>query len=142
MNSSVIFWIIMAVVLGFVESMTASLVSIWGAVSAVICAVLASVGIPYEIVSVCFVVITAILLLATRPLAKKLLNSKTVATNADRIIGCEARVIKKISPNASGQIDIRGQIWTAYEKDSCELEVGDRVRVVSIEGVKAIVEKI
>lgn len=142
MNNGVIFWIILAVVLGFVESMTVSMVSIWGAVAAVICAILASFGITYEIVAVCFVVITAILLLATRPLAKKLLNSKTVATNADRIIGSEARVIKKILSNASGQIDIRGQIWTAYEKDSNELEVGDRVRVVSIEGVKAIVEKI
>ncbi len=142
MDNGVIFWIIMAVVLGFVESMTASLVSIWGAVAAVICAILASFRISYEIVSVCFIAITAILLLATRPLAKKLLNSKTVATNADRIIGSEARVIKKITPDASGQVDIRGQIWTAYEKDSNELEIGDRVRVVSIEGVKAIVEKI
>ncbi len=142
MNNGVIFWIILAVVLGFVESMTVSMVSIWGAVAAILCAILASLGISYEIVSVCFVVITAILLLATRPLAKRLLNSRTVATNADRIIGSEARVIKKISENASGQIDIRGQIWTAYEKDSNELEIGDRVRVVSIEGVKAIVEKI
>ena len=141
-NVDIIIWIGIAIVLGIVESMTSSLVSIWGAAAAIICAFVASFGVSYKIVVLLFVLITAVLLWLTRPLAKKILNDKIVATNADRIIGSEGQVIKKISANASGQVNIKGQIWTAYEKDSLEIEVGEKVRIISIEGVKAIVERI
>ena len=142
MNTEIIIWILIAIALGVVESLTSSLVSIWGAVAAIICAFIAAFGVSYKIIVLIFVLITLVLLWVTRPLAKKILNDKVVATNADRIIGSEGQVIKKISANASGQVDIRGQIWTAYEKNASEVEVGEKVRIISIEGVKAIVERI
>ena len=142
MNEAVIFWLILAVILFAVEAATLSLVSIWAALAALVCAVIAFVGVSNYWVSVCFVLLTASLLISTRPFVKKYLNSRVVPTNADRIIGLEAEVVKSIGKNATGQINVRGTIWTAASLNSEEIKEGTRVIIISIEGVKAIVKEI
>lgn len=142
MNESVIFWLILAVVLGIVESATFSLVSIWGAVSALICALISGLSKETDWIPFLFVAITVILIILTRPLSKRLLNDKAVATNADRVIGSKADVIKKISSNSPGQVSVMGQVWTALSEDGTEISEGMKVVVISIEGVKVIVKRI
>ncbi len=142
MNEAVIFWLLLAVILFVVESATLSLVSIWAALAAMVCAVLVFVGVSNYGVSVCFVLITALFLISTRPFVKKYLNSRVVPTNADRIIGLEAEVVKAIGKNSTGQINVKGAIWTAASLNSEEIKEGMRVIIISIEGVKAIVKEI
>ena len=60
-------------------------------------------------------------------------------TNSDRVIGKTGEVIKRIGKNNYGEVKIFGNTWTATSKE--ELEVGDKVKVLNIEGVKLIVEK-
>lgn len=64
-----------------------------------------------------------------------------VSTNADRIIGEEARVIKEILPlKKAGQIEVLGQIWSAIAEDGqSSIPEGATVRVLAIHGVKAVV---
>ena len=61
------------------------------------------------------------------------------ATNSDRVIGKSGEVIKEISNNEYGEVKVFGNVWTATSKQN--LSVGDKVKVISIEGVKLIVEK-
>ena len=69
--------------------------------------------------------------------AKK--NRKPVPTNLDRIIGKQAEVTKEIKPNHYGEVQVFGKVWTATSDDS--FDVGDKVIVDSIDGVKLIVRK-
>lgn len=142
MNGSVAFWIILAVVLCVIEGATVSLVSIWGAISAVLCAFLAAFSVPQNIVSYVFVVLTLVLVILTRPIAKKFLNNKKTATNADRVIGAEASVTKKIEKFNPGEVKVFGQIWTAESENGGEIEAGKIVRVSDICGVRLIVKEI
>ena len=142
MNEAVFFWIMLAVILGIIESMTISLVSIWAAISALFCAVLSAFGLEQKMISLIFIILTAALLVLTRPVVKRFLNNKTVATNLDRIILSRAEVIKGIKENAPGQINVKGQIWTAISYDGGEIPEGKIVEIVSIEGVKAVVKEI
>ena len=142
MNEAVFFWIMLAVILGISESMTISLVSIWAAISALFCAVLSAFGLEQKMISLIFIILTAALLVLTRPVVKRFLNNKTVATNLDRIILSRAEVIKGIKENAPGQINVKGQIWTAISYDGGEIPEGKIVEIVSIEGVKAVVKEI
>ena len=48
-------------------------------------------------------------------------------------------VTKKIGLNEYGEVKVFGNVWTAYSNE--EIEVGEKVKILSIEGVKLIVEK-
>ncbi|MCK9478866.1 MAG: NfeD family protein [Firmicutes bacterium] len=140
MDSAVIFWIFIAVVMGVIESATMSLVSIWfcvGAIAAAVCAIFTP---SLFVQSFVFVVVTAAMLAATRPIARKIAKTKFTPTNADRIIGSEAIVIKTINPiEGAGQINIGGQIWSAKSGNSTVIEKDTIVTVKNIIGVHAIV---
>lgn len=122
------------------EGVTVGLTSIWfaaGSLAALICALL---GGPLWLQIVLFVVISALCLLAIRPLARRYLNNKVEPTNADRIIGNEAMVTEAIDNlQAAGAVRVGGVIWTARSEDGASIPAGTLVRVLRIEGVKVFV---
>ena len=135
-------WIAISVILGVVEALTATLTTIWMAVAALITAGLSALGASPLVQLFAFTVISAVLVLATRPLAKRFLDGKTVATNADRIINKKGVVVKPIIPeNDMGQIKVMGQLWSAKANGKEPIAEGAEVVVLGIEGVCAIVEK-
>lgn len=140
MNISVIFWIAVAVILGIIEASTFSLTCIWGALAAVFSAVMTFFGMSFEISVYWFIGITAVLLLCTRPFAKRFLIKRNIPTNADRIIGAEGIITKSITSDAPGELKIMGQYWSAVSDNNPEIAEGTRVVVRSIEGVKAKVD--
>lgn len=141
MNYLVIIWLAAAVAFGILEIITAPLICIWFCGGA-LAAALASVFTQSQFVTATvFVVASALLLIFTRPLVKTRIAPKIQPTNADRIIGREAVVVEAIDPvENKGQIKIDGQIWSA--KCDFPAEVGEKVIVSSIEGVKAVVKAV
>lgn len=143
MNIGVIIWLVIAVVLGVVESLTVSLITIWLAIGAVGAAITAAFGGSLFVQLAVFIVISGILLFLTRPLARKFAVQKKAATNADRLLGEEGQVIIAIDPvENKGQVKIKGQIWSATAENGKEINVDEKVVVVRIEGVRAIVKRI
>ena len=83
-------------------------------------------------------------LILTRPLAKRYVNARAVRTKADMAIGQDCVVTEAIdNVLGRGAVSVGGKIWTARmcEADG-KAEKGAVLRVVRIEGVKLIVEKI
>ena len=78
------------------------------------------------------------------PIAGRFLQTKTVKTNVDSLIGDYATVTARIhNQEGFGKAVICGQEWTAAaEKDDEIIEAGSRVVVTGIRGVKLIVAKI
>lgn len=93
---------------------------------------------------VVFLVSSVILIFATKPFVKKILGSnKKTETNAFSIIGKKALVIKDIDNiDGKGQIKVDGEIWSAESANASNLEKGTEVKILKIDGVKAIVEPI
>ena len=142
MNNTAIIWLVLAVIFGVTESLTVALISIWMAVGAVCAGIVAAIGGSLMTQIITFLISSAILLILTIPLSKKIRNKNSVSTNADRLLGAEGVVIEKIdSIDNKGQIKALGQIWSASCKEK-NVEIGEKVVVVGIEGVRAIVEKI
>ena len=133
--------VILAVIL---EASTATLVSIWFVPSAIVSMILAFCSVPLWIQILVFLVLSALLLIFMKPLSKKVLGIKHVATNADSLIGEKAVVIEAINNlEAKGQVKVRGQVWSARAQDkNAVYEKGDVLNVISIEGVKLICKKI
>lgn len=137
------FWLGLAVVLIIVEGVTAGLVTIWlvlGALAAWVCALS---GLSFVFQLFVFLIVSYVLLVITRPIVKKWLSHKIVKTNADRFIGRTGLVIERIDAvEGSGQVKVGGQIWSAVSRDGCVIELGTKVRINEITGVKLVVSHI
>lgn len=135
-----IYWIILFLVLLFIELATVNLVSIWFAIGAVAAFVTSFITDSVVIQLLVFVVVSVVTLFLTMPMVKKVRNKeKVVPTNLDRVIGKEAEVTKKIDATHYGEVEIFGTVWTATSEDS--LKVGEKVIIDAIDGVKLIVKK-
>lgn len=142
-SGTIAFWVVALVVFLIVEAVTAGLVSIWfvfGSLVALICAVL---GAAVWLQIFWFVIVSVATLVLTRPLVKRYVDSRSVATNADRSIGRAAVVTERIDNlAATGAVKLDGVVWTARSTDDAvAIETGERVTVRAIEGVKLIVER-
>ena len=140
MNEAI--WLIIAVVLGVIEASTSTLVTIWFALAALIVAGIAIFVENIWVLFAIFIIISAVLVVITRPLTKRFLNKKTVATNADRIILAKGIVTEQIDPiQNTGQVRVLGQIWSAKAVDGEPIEVDAIVMIKALEGVKVVVER-
>lgn len=132
-------WFLIFLVLLFIELITINLVSIWFALGAVV-AMISSFFIESTLVQiVVFVVASIISLIITKPLIKKFKTVNVEATNLDRVIGKTGFITKKITSSDYGEVKVLGTIWTATSDE--EIDVGTKVIVKKIDGVKLIVEK-
>lgn len=137
----VLVWAAATVLLIISEIVTVQLVSIWFAAGA-LCAFIASLlGWPPYIQILIFIVVSVILLIATRPLAKKFNSVKKVSTNADTIIGMKCIVTEDIDNlKNTGRVLVNGLYWAARScDDKVTYTVEDECIVTDIQGVKAIV---
>ncbi len=134
-------WTFVLIMSVLVEAATATLTTIWFMPAGFICLILAifNVSIPIQVVA--FIFLGALTLVLSKTVFKnKLAKAPKTATNADRIIGASAVVTGKIDNDlAIGEITVGGQYWTARSDDGTVIPAGEKVTVLRIEGVKAIV---
>ena len=137
---TVLIWAAAAAAFLIVEAATMSLTSIWFAIGSV-CALIAGIlGAQLWLQVVWFAVISLLALLFTRPLARKYINGRTQATNADRVIGMEAVVREPIDNLAqTGAVAVDGKVWTARAVSDQTIPADAIVTIQRIEGVKLIV---
>ncbi len=140
MNS--VLWIIFLVVLLAIEASTTNLVTIWFAIGSLGALVATSLGAGVLLQIVTFLCVSALSLIVARPIIKKHVKPKAVATNADTVIGKTGIVTEEInSEKFAGQVNVSGRQWSAVSEDSSTLSEGTKVKVKEISGVKLIVEK-
>lgn len=139
-NMSIV-WLVLMVLLLILEAATAGLTSIWFALGALAALIASLFGGALWLQLAWFLAVSVLTLWLTRPLALKYLNSRRVATNADRVIGAEAVVTEDIDNIAgSGAVHVDGHEWTARSGSGANIAKGAVVRVERIEGVKLIVD--
>lgn len=137
-----IFWVVLLILLIVVEAVTAQMVTIWFAAGALGAIVAERLGAQMWLQWVIFIAVSAVALVLTRPLAKKLTKTNAQPTNADRCIGKIAVVTETINNiDAKGQVNVDGAIWTARSSDNSVIEKDEKVTVEKIDGVKLIVKK-
>ena len=136
-------WIALFVIFLVAEALTAQLTTVWFAAGSLVALILELAGVKNIGIQVAaFVAVSAVTLIATRPLVKKMINKKAVATNADRNIGCEAVVTEEINNlKAQGSVKVNGNIWSARSADETPIEEGAIVITEKIDGVKMIVRR-
>lgn len=135
-------WLILLVLFAVVEASTVGLVSIWFALGSLV-ALLLSLFIENIWVEIwAALIVSTLSLLLLRPLSQKYFSAKQhKATNLDLLIGSDAVVTQSIDNlQATGQVKVKGQIWTARSEGENLIPEGTVVTVLRIEGVKLYVQ--
>lgn len=139
-----IFWLVAFGVLLLVEILTLGLTTIWFAAGALAAFLMAALSLPLMVQIVVFLMVSALLLIFTRPVMTKHLNAKTTKTNAESLVGDKARVLISVNNlKEEGQVMVNGMEWTARStKDEVTFQKDEMVRIAGISGVKLIIEKL
>lgn len=137
-------WLLLAALFIVLEIISLGLTTIWFAGGAFIAALAGLAGVNLSIQIALFLVVSIILLVLTRPVAIKYLDSKTQKTNSEALIGQKAVVLQTINNlKTEGQVKVNGMEWTARaKKDEMTIPEGEVVTILEIQGVKLIVEPV
>ncbi|MGN0660249.1 MAG: NfeD family protein [Oscillospiraceae bacterium] len=140
MNSEIILWAALFVILTIVEVASPQLVAIWFVAGSAVAFVASLLGAPMWLQVTLFLVTAVILLVFTRPVVKKYLNNRVIPTNSDMNIGKIGTVQIDIVPDtAGGRVSVDGVDWLAVSENGTPIEKGQKVVVKSISGAKLIV---
>ena len=135
-------WVLLGVtaLAAFVEAVTMTLVSVWCVAGGLVAVFAAYFGASVPTQLLLFLGVSILTAAVVRPLAKKYADPHKVATNADRLLGMEAKVTEDIdNARASGAVYVDGKTWTARSADGQRLPAGTVVEIKGVEGVKLIV---
>lgn len=140
-----VYWLIGFVILVGIEAATMALTTIWFAGGALVAFFAALLGASAEVQLGLFVAVSFVLLLFTRPFAKKLLRTgrEEIKTNVDGLIGRTARVTETVDNElGTGAAVVSGQEWTARAFDGeSRFAPGETVVIRTVEGVKLMVSE-
>ena len=141
MNWAAIVWLVLIVVFLMVEASTVTLVSLWFAAGSLAALLLSLMKVSVGLQVAMFVIVSAVLLTALRPLVRKHIKPKLTKTNVDAVVGSTGLVTVAIdNVSAVGQVKLGAMYWTARSVSGEPIPQGTLVRVARIEGVKAFVE--
>ena len=142
MSVDPIFWLLAAIGFVVLEAMTLNLVSIWFAVGSAAALLSCLVTGSFRVQAVVFIAVSAVCLLAFKPLAKRL-HKQPTPTNGDRALGREARVLTPVSAQQTGRVRLDGVDWSARcATPGDTLTPGQACRVTEIHSTLLIVEPV
>lgn len=136
-------WLILSGVLFIIEIITISFFAFWPAIGAIAAAIICVFTDNIVIQSTVFIVVSTLLIIFMKPIAKKLFKTKDVSMNNKAVINKNGIVVQEIDNlNSKGQIKVNGELWSAISEDDEIIKKGTTVIVKNIQGVKLIVKKV
>ena len=137
-------WLIVAGLFLVGEIFTNGFLLFWFGIASLIAMLSSFITSNIYIQAITFLISSCILLLASKPLFKKIMKSNNpIETNAFSIINKKGIVLLDIDNSKGiGQIKVNGEIWSAKSETDELITKDSNIIVVSIVGVKAIVSKV
>ena len=146
MDAMIWIWLLVIIASIVVEISTTAMVSIWFVPGGVLCMLLAALHVAVWVQAVVFFVLSACLIIAFQCFFKNKLktsDNKDKATDLDLVIGSLAMVSERIDNDASeGCVKLEGKYWSARSNDGSTIEVGEKVEIIAVSGVKLICRRI
>lgn len=133
-------WMVVFLGLVFLELATINLVSIWFAIGALVSFIVSLYVENVTVQIAVFVAVSAVSLLLTKKIVKKLRTREPEKTNLDRVIGKIGIVTEEITKLEPGEVRVDGKKWSAISNK--KIKVGSKVEILSIDGVKLNVKEV
>ena len=140
-----IWWIWMALAAVFVvgEMFTAGFFLLWFGVGAAAAGLLALLGLSFSWQLGAFVVVSAVMLGASRRFADRFSKKQPPGIGADRFIGLKGLVLEEIDNSVNtGQVRLQKEEWRADSDGDEVIPVGARIEVVRLVGTHLVVRRL
>lgn len=137
-------WLAVFVITIIIEASTQDLIAVWFSIGSVIALILSAFPIAWYIQVVIFAVVSVLITLLMRPLAKKLLFNSIRYTNIDEYVGKHVKVTTAISKFETGEVRLNDIIYhaTLLEDEDEDISVGEIVEIIAFKGNKVVVKKL
>lgn len=136
-------WFFAFVAFLVLEGITYQLVSVWFAVGALGALSFKLLGMSAYVQTAVFLIISAVLICLLRPISLKVLKSKPLKNNIQRLIGKQVLITEDVDNiHQTGKGRINGMEWTVRSENNEKIESGSIVEITKIEGVKLIVKEL
>lgn len=133
-------WLAVAIILGIIEAVTVTLISIWFAIGALAAIIPAYFNVPIWGQILVFLAVSAISFAFTKKFFKDIVKVKKQPTNSDSLIGTDGIVTAEINNlEGSGKVFVSGLTWSAKSVDGKIIPEGAVVTVEKIEGASLFV---
>ena len=135
-------WLIISGLFFIGEIATVGFLVFWFAIGSLV-AMIVSIFAPDAIIlqTSIFLISSSLLILFTKPIVDKYVTKKSIPTNVDTLIGKKAIVLADInSLEATGQVKVNGEIWSAKSNLEETIEKGTEVEILQVDGVKVLVQ--
>lgn len=135
-------WLAVMALLVVIEAMTVALVSIWGAISALLMIFISRTGMAPVSQVLLFLLMSIVLMVLTRPFAVRKLGIGKNKTNVDAMVGEEVLVTKEVRPFQKGEAKSKnGVIWSVTGLEGKPLARGAVAIVHSVQGNTLVVKE-
>lgn len=133
-------WLIASGVFFVIEIFTVGFLIFWLGVAALLAMLISFFTNSIILQTSVFVITSALLIFATRPLVNKIQKKDATPTNVYSLVSKKGIVVEDINwANGTGQVKVEGDIWSAKTKEQINIPKGTEVEIESIEGVKVYV---
>jgi membrane protein implicated in regulation of membrane protease activity len=136
-------WIVLGVGLVIAEIFTTTLFLLMFGIGAFVAAGAAALGAPVALQALVFAAVSALTLVVVRPVIRR--HQRSAPADGEQrfgvaaITGSSALVLERVDAD-TGVVKIDGEIWRARAYDASQvIAPGERVRVMEIKGVTALV---
>ncbi|MBQ8749557.1 MAG: NfeD family protein [Clostridia bacterium] len=135
-------WIGVIAVAMILEAVSLDMTSIWFAVGGICGLIFWACGLDIVWQIVIFVIVSGLCIAFLRRITKRLISKPTVATNIDKLIGTNTKLIEPMTDDQLGAVKLNGIVYSVKSVQGGSYEVGTQVSVVQIDGNKLIVTPI
>ena len=138
-----LFWLVLATVCLTLELTSGDFYITCFGVGALCGTLSAFTGIPFWAQVLVFAVLSVLSVHLLRPRLVAMLNAKghQRASNADALLGRIGTVTQTVKAGDYGRVQIDGDDWKASSRDTADIAVGEKVRVVGRESIIIEVER-
>jgi membrane protein implicated in regulation of membrane protease activity len=136
-------WIVLAAVLYVGEMLTATFFLLPFGVGATAALVASLLGIELWLQWIVFIVVSVIVLIALRPLARRLTaKAEQTKSGVDRLIGVTGLITEGNAPSGEMRARIDREVWNVATETGKHLTIDTPVKVLRVDGVHLIVEEV
>ncbi len=142
------YWFIIGLILAGLEIIMPGFVIIWFGIGALVVAVCAYLGLDnVTLQAIIFCTVSLILTLSSRTIFKKYFIKKSpgnkIKSSVEKTIGSIGIVETTINNvESQGRVLVNSENWAARSIDDSIIQAKEKVRVIKLDGIKLIVEKI
>lgn len=137
----ILIWLVVAALSGLGEMLTGTFLLVPFAIAALGAAILVALGVDITWVLFVFGVVALVVLRWGIQYGRRV-DAEPPATRAGagRYVGAEGSVIRRIDPMTAGMVRLGTEDWRALSDSGDSIEVGVRVRALSLRGNALVVE--